>query len=467
MKNMIFYLLIILSSIFMNSCRDSVPPPEGVEIQEISLDGMRASIEENVTVGTKLQDELYLQNAPPNLANVIIALSGEGHEDFNVSVKEGISADTYIGTITLLNSLDGKGGSDYNMTATATLNGQSLSAPVDIAILSITRDNQPPIAIIGIDDKDNEKTINTAVGAKINGLETYYSKDLDGTISKCEWFNESHTKIKENNNEMCDLYNLIFDTEGTYDYTLKITDNEGAIDTNIAHIIVAQNNIPEAKIGDGDRTEDANSTVSFVASAGDSDNDELEYWWNYGLLDANSYSSTSIQTLTTHEITWDHNFTSTGRYFVEFHVRDEKGAEDFDRVVVTTVNSEPIILENVVVMGSLMWEDTSHTREITLSWTEANTYCRNLRLGGFDNWRLPKHTTSINELNYIMAGTYNDNSKSAIEEYFVEFFPKDNIAYWSNHALDNGSHIVGFFTGGTENFDSFDDNVYVRCIRDN
>jgi hypothetical protein len=132
------YLFSLFFVILLAGCSGS----DGVEIKSASLQGVEATIKEDVAVGSTLSGELYITNAPYNLADVVINITGNGSEDFSVEVSKGVSADTFVGTITLIHSLMGKGGSSYSLTATATLDGRSLSAPIDISILQAN--NQAP-----------------------------------------------------------------------------------------------------------------------------------------------------------------------------------------------------------------------------------------------------------------------------------------------------------------------------------
>ena len=131
---------------------------------------------------------------------------------------------------------------------------------------------------------------------------------------------------------------------------------------------------------------------------------------------------------------------------------------------------------DVVTVASLMWEDIAHTRTATQTWSAANSYCANLTLEGFDDWRLPEFVwgeegQSLNELGTIMTGSYETPSgQRVIAEPFALVVPDDYIASWTNALAgeSEGWHVVGFFSGGSENFDSMSDSelVGVRCVRD-
>ena len=140
-------------------------------------------------------------------------------------------------------------------------------------------------------------------------------------------------------------------------------------------------------------------------------------------------------------------------------------------IVIKKPAPEEVGIEGVVTVGDLMWEDINHTREVRQTWGDANTYCSDLTLGNFSDWRLPKFDSdsSINELGLIMSDTSpaEDGDDRVINEPFVLIKASDNIASWTDKDL-GGSHVAGFFTGGSDNFDGMGDSetLYVRCVRD-
>lgn len=140
----------------------------------------------------------------------------------------------------------------------------------------------------------------------------------------------------------------------------------------------------------------------------------------------------------------------------------------------STTKAAAVPGEDTVTVGSLMWEDIAHTRTVTQSWEIANSYCEDLTLEGYDDWRLPEFTwggdgVEVNEFGTIMIGSRESaDGDRIIHEAFVLITPNDNIAAWTNGGQNEGSHIVGFFTGGSGNFDGMFnyEQLNVRCVRD-
>ena len=129
-----------------------------------------------------------------------------------------------------------------------------------------------------------------------------------------------------------------------------------------------------------------------------------------------------------------------------------------------------------VTVGALMWEDTEHVRggENNVTWSQANTYCDDLELASYYDWRLPHHDyeEEINELGTIMTDS-NDTAigdDRVINEPFILITVNDNIWSWTDEGLgeEDTEHVMGIFSGGPDNFDGMgnESNLSVRCVRD-
>jgi len=121
-----------------------------------------------------------------------------------------------------------------------------------------------------------------------------------------------------------------------------------------------------------------------------------------------------------------------------------------------------------------MWEKES--RE--MDWAEAMEYAKNLRLGGYDDWRLP----SIEELSEIVtlcggiSVTVDDDAwgdiwdkNKANENYQANYKAKGFASsnYWSSTAYaGNASYAwVVSFSFGYQDYYSKSSDYYVRCVR--
>lgn len=119
-----------------------------------------------------------------------------------------------------------------------------------------------------------------------------------------------------------------------------------------------------------------------------------------------------------------------------------------------TINDDGTVKDNNT---SLMWQQQDDG--LVRTWSDANTYCENLTLGGYADWRLPTEKELISIMDY---GRYNPSIDLTV-------FPdtKSSI-YWSSTINANNEEAAwtAFFNFG------YDDNYYsklytnfVRCVR--
>ena len=107
----------------------------------------------------------------------------------------------------------------------------------------------------------------------------------------------------------------------------------------------------------------------------------------------------------------------------------------------------------------LMWEDTPHAKETKITHPRAKAYCKALRLGGFENWRLPtiKELLSIVDYSRVEPATF-----KAFDHVEEESF------YWSATPVageDDEFWGVNFKRGESSRASEYYDR-YVRCVRD-
>lgn len=99
----------------------------------------------------------------------------------------------------------------------------------------------------------------------------------------------------------------------------------------------------------------------------------------------------------------------------------------------------------------LMWQDNSEAKTVERNWQGAIDYCQNLKLAGFDDWRLP----DLDTLKVLYP------KKSGLKNIV-------SVLYWSSSpSVSDSSSAWGvyFYDGnGYDNLKSF--SLYVRCVRD-
>ncbi|MCX5903832.1 MAG: DUF1566 domain-containing protein, partial [Proteobacteria bacterium] len=120
-----------------------------------------------------------------------------------------------------------------------------------------------------------------------------------------------------------------------------------------------------------------------------------------------------------------------------------------------TVIGNGVVKDNVT---GLEWQQA--TDPGTYTWDQANTYCANLALGGYNDWRLP----TIKELSTLVDSSIPYPGPTINTSYF----PDTVVSYyWSSttHAYyADSAWYVGFPDGGVH-FAGKNYGLYVRAVR--
>lgn len=106
---------------------------------------------------------------------------------------------------------------------------------------------------------------------------------------------------------------------------------------------------------------------------------------------------------------------------------------------------------------TLQWQDNADSNSSVKSWEEAITYCEDLTLDGYSDWRLP----NVNELKSIVDRTKQEPALDTVFEYVSSAY------YWSsttNLGYKNQAVQVNFLDGSTDSALKTDSKS-VRCIR--
>lgn len=106
---------------------------------------------------------------------------------------------------------------------------------------------------------------------------------------------------------------------------------------------------------------------------------------------------------------------------------------------------------------NLMWQDNSASRTKKLTYAKAIDYCKNLKIGKYSDWRLPKRT----ELQSIV-----DHKRNA-PAILKAFKHTASYYYWSvtSYAHDTKqAWNINFYYGDRYSYDK-DNKSYVRCVR--
>ncbi len=132
--------------------------------------------------------------------------------------------------------------------------------------------------------------------------------------------------------------------------------------------------------------------------------------------------------------------------------------------------------KDITIIGDLMWE--KETSEEWKYWDEAMEYAKNLRLGGYDDWRLPTKeelgavvTLCGGELVTYVDDNWRDISdKNKANEKYKANYKAQGFAsdiYWSSTTYAGNSSNAWYviFNSGYQGNDGKSNSIYIRCVR--
>ncbi|SFV52823.1 odd Oz/ten-m homolog 4 [hydrothermal vent metagenome] len=112
-----------------------------------------------------------------------------------------------------------------------------------------------------------------------------------------------------------------------------------------------------------------------------------------------------------------------------------------------------IVIDHIT---KLQWQDDIEAKTITKNWEDAKTYCSNLTLDGYSNWRLP----TIVELQSIMV----DAKVPAIDTTVFLNYDSSTSKYWSStRHVTNADYAwgVNFYNSNIMYYN----NLHIRNVR--
>ncbi len=114
--------------------------------------------------------------------------------------------------------------------------------------------------------------------------------------------------------------------------------------------------------------------------------------------------------------------------------------------------------KNTVVVNNLMYQN--HLFQEKYTWEEAKEYVKKLRLGGYDDWRLP----TLSELRELGAfGMFGSQAEGElIKKEFIHNMPTPN-SFWTSDEDFGGAYVVVFGSGGS--VDSKSKRHYILSVR--
>jgi len=187
----------------------------------------------------------------------------------------------------------------YNITLKVTDNdGLSATATDSVSVEAPAK--IPPVAQMSVTPKTGIAPVTVNLNSR--------SSDSDGRIEKCEWQVPGKSSVSG-----CDTQ-MTFDNAGTYNITLKVTDNDGLTATATDSVIVEAQAIPPvAKMSVNPKTGTAPVTVNLNSSSSDSDGRIEKCEWQVFGKPSVSGCNTSM------------TFGNAGTYHITLEVTDNDG----------------------------------------------------------------------------------------------------------------------------------------------
>lgn len=374
------------------------------------------------------------------------------------------------------------------------------------------RVNTPPIADIG-DDRE------ALLGSTIS-IDASNSYDSDGKIILYTFSVDGAVKQKDKNS----IFPLTFNTLGEHNITLETTDNDGAISEDSITLTVTEINTPPKANAGADQIIKKGATVTLDASGSTDDNkDSLTYKWTWksdvddstlekddesfevaglsvgehtftltvtdsdGEVDSDEVVVTVVEkvSLSTSKLKktgQTKSYDQSGNEVTDGSQKDDGYYQKGATPSYTRDDSKEVVTDNLT---GLMWQDDEASKLSTKPWLTstnyntcsndtsssacydtsgdtATTYCSNLTLGGYTDWRLP----TVSELDRIV--NYGKDNLFIDTTYF-------NVSsdgyYWSSTIFKGDKKYawyVNFFNSTLQpsvDYQTKDINFHVRCVR--
>ncbi len=209
----------------------------------------------------------------------------------------------------------------YNATVTVT-DDQGATATDSIQITVSTYENTPPTVTLTANPSSGKTPLDVQFTASAN--------DTDGTITTYEWDLDGDGDFEKNTGSS-EITSYTYNTEGTYNVTVRVTDDAGATATDTVKITVNANTAPVVNLTADPLSGTAPLTVYVEANATKQDGTITKYAWDFdgdGQYDTEGTENTA-----------NHTYDTEGTYRVRVKVYDDSGLTATDTMTITVTST--------------------------------------------------------------------------------------------------------------------------------
>ena len=273
------------------------------------------------------------------------------------------------------------------------------------------------------------------------------------------------------------------DTDGPYLIEVTVTDTSLNTSTDSITVTVTTTNAAPVAQAGSDRSADVNEVLSLDgSSSSDAEGPIATYTW---LVTTKPVASSAALLSSTSIVNPTFTGDVEGSYVVQLIVSDGSLSSAPDTLNITVLQTFPVkktgqaltwragddgsyqkgavldyTLASEIVSDAvtgLMWQDDNPTIYNPISGNSAESYCSNLSLGGFTDWRLPL----VDEL--LSIANRNVFAPAIDPSYFRTI--GNFRQYWSGTTIDAGERrLVDFYYGDESSVNSVQ-SYPVRCVR--
>ncbi len=212
----------------------------------------------------------------------------------------------------------------YNTPGTynATLHVWSSTGETASASITITVENNPPVATANVVPSNGEVPLDVNLYGS--------GSDSDGSIVLYEWDFEGDGTYDWSSATTGNTIHT-YNTVGVYQAVFRVTDDQGLTGTAVAVTTVVRAGppgSPTATASANPATGNAPLNVNFTGTATDPNNDIVLYEWDFEGDGTYDWSSTTTGNTT-------HTYTAAGTHVASFRVTDSTGLTGIDQILIT------------------------------------------------------------------------------------------------------------------------------------